>query len=92
MNPIKEGPTVIMDRAIFELNASVEATSLYILLCTLVDQGEIPTLVRARVQWNGTDEALALAAEELARRGVIEAPTPVPHDLPLPLKASHHWH
>ncbi len=43
-----------MDRAIFNLEASVEATSLYILLCALLDQGEPLTLDRAHraMEWN----------------------------------------
>lgn len=80
-----------MDRAIFELNASIEATSLYILLCALMDQGERPTLKRALVQWNGTEATMASAAAELARRGVIEAPIPVPEEVALLLKPGHDW-
>ena len=32
-----------MDRAIFDLDASVEATSLYIILCSLMDAGQALT-------------------------------------------------
>ena len=61
-----------MDRAIFDLNASVGATSLYILICALLDQGEQGiTLDRVSVQWNGSREELHAAAEELVRRGVL---------------------
>ena len=61
-----------MDRAIFDLNTSVGATSLYILICALLDQGEQGiTLDRVSVQWNGSREELHAAAEELVRRGVL---------------------
>jgi len=61
-----------MDRAIFDLNASISATSLYILMCALLDQGEEGiTLDRASLQWNGSREELHAAAEELVRRGVL---------------------
>ncbi|NLI81369.1 MAG: hypothetical protein GX443_06725 [Deltaproteobacteria bacterium] len=64
-----------MDRAIFDLRASVEATSLYILICALLDQGEERvTLNRAFQQWNGTREELMQAADELSRRGVVSFP------------------
>ena len=61
-----------MDRAIFDLNASVGATSLYILVCALLDQGEDGiTLDRVGLQWNGSREELYAAAEELVLRGVL---------------------
>ncbi|NSW86332.1 MAG: hypothetical protein HPY84_08435 [Syntrophobacteraceae bacterium] len=69
-----------MDRAIFDLNASVEATSLYILLCALLDQGSPPTLTLAREKWNGTTESLVKAAEELLERGVLDVAPPFNDD------------
>ena len=45
-----------MDRAIFELNAGVEATSLYILICALMDEGKAVTLENVRRQWTGSDD------------------------------------
>ena len=39
-----------MDRAIFDMNLSVAATSLYILLCSLQDEEREPTLNTARRQ------------------------------------------
>jgi hypothetical protein len=83
---------VPMDRAIFNLKTSVEATSLYILLCALLDQGETLTLNRARVQWNGTTEELVKAAEELAEKGVLAATSkPLGHDQPLQLNSPAQW-
>lgn len=66
-----------MDRAIFDLNASVEATSLYILLCALMDGGQPPTIQEALQKWTGTEETLIAAAEELIRRCVLEARLPI---------------
>jgi len=80
-----------MDRAIFELNVSVEATSLYILICALLDQGESPSLGRARVNWSGSDEELLNAAEELVRRGVIQAGQALGDEELLRINPSNKW-
>jgi hypothetical protein len=80
-----------MDRAIFDLNASVEATSLYILICALLDQQELPTLKRAKVQWNGSGENLMSATEELMRRGVLQVMHPLRDDEPLRVNPRHEW-
>jgi hypothetical protein len=63
-----------MDRTIFRLKAGIPATSLYILICSLLDEGHLPTLDRIRVLWNGTEELLNEAIEELISRGVLESP------------------
>src|SRR5208283_2703862 len=60
-----------MDRAIFDLKVSVEAASLYILLCALMDGGQAPTLENALQKWTGTEESLLTAAQELIGRCVI---------------------
>jgi hypothetical protein len=80
-----------MDRGIFNLEASIEATSLYILLCALADQGETLTLDRAGVQWNGTKEDLLKAANELIRRGVLAGNHPLTQDQPLQLNPADQW-
>lgn len=85
------GKLVQMDRAIFDLKASVEATSLYILLCAIVDDGESPTLSMARAKWNGTPETLTGAAEELVTRGVLRASGPITLDTPLTVISSENW-
>ena len=69
-----------MDRAIFDLRASVEATSLYILLCALMDQGVPPTLEEASQKWPGPRESLLEAARELIERCVICSTLPIPMD------------
>ncbi len=80
-----------MDRGIFNLDASVEATSLYILLCALADQGDTLTLERASVQWNGTGEDLLRAANELIQRGVLAGSQPLTRDQPLQLNSADQW-
>ena len=70
-----------MDRSIFNLEASVEATSLYILLCALADEKEPLTLERASLQWNGTGKDLLEAAAELLQRGVLTGES-TPHRRP----------
>ncbi len=72
-----------MDRAIFELQASVEATSLYILLCALMDSGEPPTLELAMTKWTGTEQSLIAAAEELVGRCVLATKIPIPKKIHL---------
>lgn len=85
------GKSVQMDRAIFNLNASVEATSLYILLCAVEDQGAPLTLKEARTKWNGTAESLMAAAEELIRRGVMEAAAHLTDEAPLLINSKEKW-
>jgi hypothetical protein len=82
---------VHMDRAIFNLETSVEATSLYILLCALLDQGEPLTLERTAAPWNGTPEELVKAAEELIQRGVLAASQPLTPTHPLEINPSDEW-
>ena len=62
---------MIMDRKIFSLNLSVEATSAYILICTLADSGAPVTIESAETFWNDSPEALTRAIEELNRHQII---------------------
>jgi hypothetical protein len=62
---------MLMDRKIFEMNLSVEATSAYILICTLAESGTPVTIESAASFWNDSHEALTRALEELDRRRVI---------------------
>jgi len=80
-----------MDRAIFDLNLNVEATSLYILTCALLDQGESPTLERIRLQWNGNDQDLSTAVQELLKHNVVTASEPIRQDEPLKLNPRSQW-
>jgi len=80
-----------MDRTIFEMNLGVEATSLYILTCALVDQGESATLERIRALWNGSDEGLLNAAEELIQHGIINGTLPVEEGKPFRINRRKEW-
>ncbi len=80
-----------MDRSIFDMKASVEATSLYILLCALMDGGLAPTLENAMMKWTGSEETLMAAAEELIRRGIIAGRVPVPKEMHLHPNTPDKW-
>ena len=80
-----------MDRAIFDLKISVEATSLYILLCALMDGGQAPTLENALPKWTGTGESLLAAARELIARCVITGPVPIPKEMHLHPNTRDRW-
>ena len=62
---------MLMDRKIFEMNLSVEATSAYILICTLAESGAPVTIESAASFWNDSPEALTKALAELDRCSVI---------------------
>lgn len=60
-----------MDRAVFDLGLSVNAVSLYILICALADEGRDPTLETVGRQWSASEDALWTAAKELESRNVL---------------------
>lgn len=60
-----------MDRTIFLRNISTVATSLYIVICRLLDDDVSLTPARIRGLWNGTEADLAVAAEELVKEGIM---------------------
>jgi len=62
---------MLMDQRIFSLNLSVEATSAYILICTLAESGTPVTIESAGSFWNDTPEALARALDELSHHHII---------------------
>lgn len=80
-----------MDRAIFDLQLSVDSTSLYILACAVLDQGETPTLNRMRLQWNGSGEGLRKAAEDLIERGILVVNPPLTDSKPLQVNPKGKW-
>ena len=80
-----------MDRAIFDIELSVEATSLYILLCALMDGGEPPTLENALPKWAGTEESLLNAAHELIGRCIISGTLPIPPNMHLHPRTRDWW-
>ncbi|UCG13402.1 MAG: hypothetical protein JSU72_02635 [Deltaproteobacteria bacterium] len=62
---------MIMNQKIFTLDLSVEATSAYILICTMTESGTPVTIESVGTFWNDTSEALAKALEELNNHRVI---------------------
>jgi hypothetical protein len=60
-----------MDRKIFQMNLSVEATSAYILICNLAESGAPVTIESAGAFWHNTVETLAEAIGELKRHRII---------------------
>ena len=61
-----------MDQRIFELNLSVEATSLYLLAVSLADGGAPLDRKNIFRFWNGTDSQFEGAWAELLQRQVAE--------------------
>ncbi|HYR03004.1 MAG TPA: hypothetical protein VES58_06635, partial [Syntrophobacteria bacterium] len=61
-----------MDRKIFTLNLSVEATSAYILVCSFVEGGAPATVESLGPFWNGPRQELPSALTELRSRRIIE--------------------
>lgn len=80
-----------MDRTIFDMNLSVEATSLYILICSNTAGNQGPTLETLLSIWNGSDEQMKTAADELTRRGILLTPPPIAATEPLKVSNSHCW-
>ena len=66
---------MIMEREIFNLQLSVEATSAYILMCSLQEKGKILTDETISPYWQGTDEQLKTALVELKKRNIIQENT-----------------
>ena len=63
---------MLMDRKIFTLNLSVEATSAYILVCTFVEGGAPATVESLGSFWNGPPQGLPPALTVLRSYGIIE--------------------
>jgi hypothetical protein len=80
-----------MDRAIFDLRASVEATSLYIIICSLLDDGAPAILDNIRSRWSGSEEGLAGAIDELNRCRVVEAQSPLSEAEAIRLRPRSDW-
>jgi hypothetical protein len=80
-----------MDRNIFNLRVSLDATSVYILICSLLDQGHSPTLQLIRSLWNGTEDALRKALLELMERQVLSPARDFPEDYPLAVYPGDKW-
>ena len=62
---------MLMDQKIFRMNLSVEATSAYILICTLAESGAPITVESTGPFWNDSPEALARAFKELSLHRIV---------------------
>lgn len=60
-----------MDNTIFDLKMSTQATSLYILIDTLVREGVPVTMDACDTRWTTSCEEMERALEELTARGVV---------------------
>ncbi|KIX11551.1 hypothetical protein [Dethiosulfatarculus sandiegensis] len=63
-----------MDRKIFEMNLSVNATSLYLLLTSLIQSGADLTDEVIASLWNGHQDELTEAQDELEKYKVVKSP------------------
>jgi hypothetical protein len=88
---VKEDLNMHMDRNIFNLKVSLEATSAYILICSLLDQGHAPTLQQIRSLWNGSEDTLRHALLELMERQVLSPAKDLPEDYPLNVFPGDKW-
>ena len=61
-----------MDNTIFDLGLSVHATSLYILVDALLQEGEKISLDACEARWSATCEEMHEALEELKARGIVD--------------------
>ncbi len=80
-----------MDPMIFEFNAGVYATSLYLLICSFIDEGETPTLNRVLQVWNGTQDNLVEAAKELGDSRILEPMESLDYDRELLVNPREKW-
>jgi hypothetical protein len=80
-----------MDRAIFDLKVSIEATSAYILICSLMDEGHPPALVTIRSLWNGNEGSLQAAINELMARQVLQPCRELTPDTPVAANPADKW-
>jgi hypothetical protein len=62
----------IMDRNIFNLKLTVEATSAYIIVTAVMGENVHPTREVIRAKWNKDDRDLEAALSELMDRGVLQ--------------------
>ncbi|MFO7560508.1 MAG: hypothetical protein R6X10_16885 [Desulfobacterales bacterium] len=60
-----------MNQKIFELNLGVEETSLYLLCCSIADNGSEISRKDISSVWNGSEESLSRCIETLERLSVI---------------------
>ncbi len=61
----------VMDRNIFKLELTVEATSAYIVVASLLDDNVRPSMDLIRARWTTSDQELDDALDELVSRNVV---------------------
>ncbi len=67
-----DGGTRTMDQKIFSMDLPVEAVSLYLLCCGLVDAGATVSTKHLLSTWNGTPEELEQSLKTLEDRGILQ--------------------
>jgi predicted HTH transcriptional regulator len=60
-----------MSQKIFSMNLDVEAVSLYLLCCAVVDAGTAITRTLLREKWNGTQEELNRQIDRLEEMNIL---------------------
>jgi hypothetical protein len=80
-----------MDSMIFKLNAGVYATSLYILICSQVDEGQRPTLNGILPSWTASADDLVLAVKELSELRVLQPIGQLDYDKELYVNRRERW-
>jgi len=61
-----------MSQKIFSMNLDVEAVSLYLLCCAVVDTGAAITRTLLREKWNGTQEELNRQIDRLEEMNILD--------------------
>jgi len=69
MTPDNKQPSI--NQKIFKIGLSVENISMYLLCCSLEDEGRKLTTSNIRQIWNSTDEAMEQSLNELEKRNII---------------------
>ena len=64
-----------MDRRIFDLDLSVEATSAYIVVTSLLEQNQRPSLEAIRTRWTKSDSELNQVLNGLVDRRILRLAT-----------------
>jgi DNA-binding IscR family transcriptional regulator len=78
-----------MDRQIFNMGLTVEATSAYIVITSLLGDNQRPSLDMIKNRWTLSDETLDRALAELTDRNVLQSRSgPDGMDLYYPTPAS----
>ena len=61
-----------MSQKIFQLNLSVETTSIYLLCCSLADHEQSTSTKNIQEIWNGSHQALISGLNALEKRNILQ--------------------